>query len=508
MRPLNRIITNTLAQYIRTIINLVLTLYSSRLILDSLGVEDYGIYALVAGVIGMLSFFTNSLVSSTQRFLSVSQGKKNITELNKIFNNCLILHILIGVGIVIILSSMGPLLFKSVLNIPFARIEAAKVLYLQVIGMVYISFVSSPFRALLVSRENIVYISIIDVLDGVFKVVLVFLLYIIAYDKLVIYGWILIVIQLFNLLAFSIFCYLKYEECSKPNLKEFDFSFLKKIISFTGWIVYSTCAIAVRNQGFGVVLNRVYGTAMNAAYGIGGQIAGMIAFLSASFSNAIAPQLMSAEGGGERERMWRLAAIQSKFSFLLLSILAIPTIFELNTLLKIWLVNVPEYSYLWGCMFILMQTIDQLSSGLGLANKAMGKIGLYTFVTTTPKLLIIPLSLWAFMHEVQLIAICLLFVSIETICMYLRIHLLIGKKGFVASDYCKNVILRPLIPVLCSGVVCYLICEYTHFAYRFIFTYISSIMVFIVCAYFCTLDDNEQKTINGILMKLKLNRKN
>ena len=157
MKASNRIILNTISQYIRTIINMVLSLYSSRLVLSILGVDDYGIYSLVAGVVSMLSFLTNSLVGSTQRFLSVHQGMGDMGKLREIFSNSLMLHIILGLFTSVILFAITPLLFNGFLNIPEQRMHVAKQLYILVVLMVSISFIASPYRALLVSHENIVY---------------------------------------------------------------------------------------------------------------------------------------------------------------------------------------------------------------------------------------------------------------------------------------------------------------------------------------------------------------
>lgn len=153
MRASNRIIVNTLAQYVRTIINLLLSLYSARLVLDILGVDDYGIYSLVAGVVSMLSFLTNSLVGSTQRFLSFCQGRGELERLQAVFSNSLLLHIALGLGITLTLESLAPFLFHGFLNIPEGREEAAVIVYQQVITMVYISFIAAPYRA---DRKSVV----------------------------------------------------------------------------------------------------------------------------------------------------------------------------------------------------------------------------------------------------------------------------------------------------------------------------------------------------------------
>ena len=499
MRASNRIIVNTLAQYVRTIINLLLSLYSARLVLDILGVDDYGIYSLVAGVVSMLSFLTNSLVGSTQRFLSFCQGRGELERLQAVFSNSLLLHIALGLGITLTLESLAPFLFHGFLNIPEGREEAAVIVYQQVITMVYISFIAAPYRALLVSRENIVYTSLIDVLDGVLKVFFVVLLPFIPLDSLVAYGWIIMLISLFNLLAFAIYSHRKYEECVYPCLRLFSWGYVKELFSFTGWITYSALCIALRNQGVAIVLNRVMGTAVNAAYGIGAQISGMVSFVSSSFSNAIAPQLMASEGSGNRSHMWLLAEMESKFSFLLLAMVGVPTLFEMRPLLELWLVEVPRNTVLFGSMFLMMQIVDMLTSGLGLANRAMGKIGTYTIVTYTPKLLILPLSWWVLREGGSLIVIAVLMVMVETFCMWLRIPLLRREGGFNGAAYCRAVFLKSLPPVLAGGLCCWLVCWFMDFLMTFAF----SIPLFAYTAYRYSLTALERDKVDAILVRMR-----
>lgn len=498
----SRIIVNTLAQYIRTIINMVLSLYSSRLVLELLGVDDYGVYSLVAGVVSMLSFLTNSLVGSTQRFLSVSQGKGNMQRLKEVFSNSLILHIFLGFLVVVVLGTLTPYIFDGFLNIPSGRVDVAKRLYILVILMVYASFIASPYRALLVSHENIVYTSIVDVFDGILKVVFVLLLPYSSIDKLLAYGLIMLGIQLFNLLAFMIYSHAKYEECIFPKIRLFSFSYIKELFSFTSWILYSSICITIRTQGLAVVLNKLYGTAINAAYGIGTQISGMVSFISSSFNNAIAPQLMAAEGGGDRKKMLALAEIQSKTSFLLLAMIGIPTMFEMRRLLELWLVEVPEHTMLFGCVFLAMQIVDMLSNGLGSANRAIGNIGLYTIVTFTPKLLVLPIACLILKNDGSLISVGLIMFTVEAICMFLRIFLFRNESCFSAWRYCKTVILRSFPPVIISVVICLLVQILVDSNWRFLITYLCSIIPFLVMSYAVTLNKSEKGIVKSILKKL------
>ena len=468
-----------------------------------LGIADYGIYSLIAGVVSMLSFFTNSLVGSTQRFLSVSQGKGKLDTLKVVFSNSVFLHVILGIIILVVLESLTPFLFSGFLNIPDNRLNVASIVYQMVIFMVYMSFIAAPYRALLVSRENIVYTSIVDVLNGVFKVIFVLFLSFVPFDKLAAYGCIMLFISLFDLLAVAVYGSKKYEECIFPRMKYFSIAYIRELFSFTGWITYSTLCIALRTQGFAVVLNKILGTTVNAAYGIGSQISGMVSFVSTSFTNAIAPQLMAAEGSGNRERMWNLAILQSKFSFLLMAMVGIPTIFEMNSLLSLWLVEVPPYAVLFGIMFVAMQIVDMLTSGLGLANRAIGNIALYTVITYTPKLCILPIGWILLKYNQPLWVVALIIVMIEIVCMLLRIPLLLGTKGFRATLFIKKVFICSSLPVVLSILCCSCIQQIIDSSFRFLVTFILSILLFLISTYYTSLSQVEKRKVQAIASSIK-----
>lgn len=509
MNASNRIIVNTLAQYTRTIVNLILSLYSARLVLNILGVDDYGIYALVGGVVSMLSFFTNSLVGSTQRFLSVYQGKGVIDRLKGVFASSVLLHIFLGLLVTIILETITPFLFDGFLNIPSDKIPAATIVYQQVLVMVYISFVSAPYKALLISRENIVYTSIIDVADGVLKVALVLILPFIPLSKLVAYGWIMLFISIFEFFCYSIYTHRNYPECVFPRMRHFSWPYVKELMSFTGWITYSTLCIAIRNQGLAIILNRLKGPAINASYGIGMQISGMVSFVSTSLSNAVAPQLMASEGKENRDKMLFLAEMNSKFSFLLLAMVGIPTMFELHTLLQLWLGTVPNYTMMFGCMFLSMMIIDMLTTGLATANNAVGHIGIYTFINYTPKILVVPLALVGMHFNCHIGFIVGIMIAIEALCMMLRLPQSRRIKGFTITIYLKNVFSKVVIPTIISLLICYTIHIVINSPWRIIASFAVSVPLFCMAAYHFSLSSIEKQKIDSILNRIrnKLKRK-
>ncbi len=498
MNPNNRILINTIAQYIRTILNMLLSLYSVRLIMDALGVSDYGIYSLVAGVVSLLSFVTNSLIGSTQRFLSNAQGRGDERYLKSVFSNSLLLHIVLGVVIALILASITPLLFNGYLNIPQERTYAAKIVYLQVVVMVYISFIAAPYRALLVSRENIVYTSIIDVLDGVLKVGFAIGLAYVTFDKLIAYGCIMLFIAIFNLLAFVFYSHAHYSECIFPQIKFLNRVYFKQLIGFTGWITYSAICVALRNQGLAIILNQQLGTIVNAAYGLGMQISGMISFVSTSLGNAIAPQLVAAEGEGNRQRMWQLAKVQSKFSFLLLAMIGIPTMFEMKTLLIWWLIEVPTNAVLFACTFLVMQIVDMFTIGLFGAKLAIGNLSKFILITYTPKFGILPIGWIILRYNQSLELICLILILIEFCCMLMRIPLLKNEFSFHIWPYVKEVVLRSLMPCIISFVICLIINISIDSIWRIIITYSVSLPLFAITVYSFSLTKIEQLRIKKL----------
>ena len=236
------------------------------------------------------------------------------------------------------------------------------------------------------------------------------------------------------------------------------------------------------------------GTKINAAYGIGSQISGMVSFVSSSFSTAISPQLMAAEGKQDRQHMWLLASLQSKYSFLLLAMIGVPVMFEMQPLLQIWLGRVPAYATLFGSMFILMQIVDMLTSGLGMANRAIGNIGWYTIITYTPKLFVLPVSWYLLECGTSLYVIAFLVIIVEVVCMMLRIPLLLKEKGFKARKYFVDVFIKSFPPVIVSVMACYVL-NVLNVPFRFLWTFIVSISLFMFVAYKYSLGEVERQKL-------------
>ena len=498
MEASKRLLINTVAQYLRTIINTLLSLYSTRLVLEMLGVSDYGIYNLVGSVVSMLSFVTSSMASTTQRFLSFNQRDGNQAKLIAIFSNCLIIHLLLAIFVATVLLALMPLLFNGFLNIPIERVPAARFVYIIVVMMLVVTFTTSPFRALLISRENIVYTSIVDVIDGVLKVVFVIILSSTSYDKLISYAIIMLTIQGFNLLALSIFDFIKYDECKLPRISYMNIKFCKEVSDFAGWTLYGVVCLSGRMQGVAILLNKFMGTAINAAYGLGSQINSMIIFVCESLKNAIKPQTIKAEGEGNRDKMIMLVEIESKFSFFLLSFLAIPAVFEMPVLLGLWLKDVPDYAVLFARMFMLVSICDTITTGLGTANQAVGKVRMYNLIVFTTKLLTLPLIYLVVKFGCGMWAIAVSFIIVELISSLLRIYVLNQQIKLDVLQYIKHVFLPIIIPSSICMSLCVLLTSLLDFRFRFLLTFSAVAIVYIPVVYYLGLTTKER----GILLHI------
>ncbi len=490
-----RIIVNTAAQYTRTIINVCLSLYSTRLILAALGQSDYGIYSVVGGVVAMLSFVTNALVTTTQRYLSFYHGAGNKDKIRLVFGNSMLLHILIGVIAVVVLGAIGPWVINHLLNITPERLEAALVVYYAAVLMLLLSFLTAPVRALFIARENIVYISIVDVLDGVLKLLIAIWLSHITYDRLVTYAGAMTSISLFNLLAFVIFAACRFEECHWPDLKEWNKHYIRDLSSFAGWTIYSTGCIVVRTQGIAILLNRFFGTIINASYGIALQVSGAVQFVSTSILNSMNPQIMKAEGSGNRQQMIMLAEYASKYSFLLLSFVAIPLIAEMDAVLHLWLGNVPENAAMF-CRFVLAAALcDQLTIGLGCANQAIGQIRNYSLVINTIKILTVPAAWGCLKLGYPALSVMVCYLLFEIICAIARLPFLRITAGINIRHFVHYVFLYSCCPIVAMVTTTYCVQHFLSFPYRFFVTITLTILTGIVCIWFTGLDKNEKKYI-------------
>lgn len=502
MAPERRIIANTTAQYTRTLINVCLSLYSTRLILQALGQGDFGIYSVVAGVVAMLAFMTNALSNTTQRYLSYYQGKGDQVKMYQVFGNSALLHVLTGLSILFVLSIAAYPVVHQLLSIEPERQCAATIVYFAALAMLLLSFMTAPFRALFIAHEDIIYISVVDVIDGALKVLIaIFLTHVASYDKLIVYSILMIGISVFNILALGVYGLVHYNECHLPHLREWDREHIRDLSGFVGWTIYGTGCIVARNQGIAVMLNILCGTIANAAYGIAQQVNGAVAFISSSIINAMNPQIMQAEGAGNREEMIQLAEKESKFSFLLLSLVSVPLLFEMDAVLRLWLSDVPPYASGFCRMMLLSAVLDQLSVGLTSANQAIGQIRTYTLIFYTFKLTALATTSVCVLCGVDPVAALWCLVLTELAGSLLRIILLKHQADISIRQFARNVLCRIAFPAIAITGACYISIHSITGSLRPLFTLTLGIVCGIIAIWLTALDKSEKQTLTMIIKR-------
>lgn len=496
-----KIVINTLAQHTKTILNVCMSLYSTRLILSALGNSDFGIFSLIGNMVAMLGFLTNALVITTQRHLSYYQDKDKNT-MRIIFSNSLFIHIVLGIILTIILLAVEPLLFDRFLRIERCRIDAASYVYQLMVVVLFLTFIASPFRALFIARENIVYISVIDFFDGLFKLILAFVLLHLQSDKLITYAWMITCISLFNLIAFITYAKINFKETIiLPKRSYANISSIYKILSFAGWTTYSTGCIIGRTQGMAIILNNFFGTIINTSWGIASQVSGALQFISQAILNAISPQIIKAEGNNERQRMLFLSEIGSKYSCLLLSMAAIPLFFEMPEILKLWLGYIPPQATIF-CRFILIASvIDQTTIGLGIANQAIGKIRTYSIIINTIKILTLPVAWVCLKIGLPIVSTMWCYVIVEAICAIARLPFLHFTAELSITHYINNVIFKLILPLLALTITSWVVTNIIQLPFRFVITICLSIVTCTITIWTTSISRNEKKTILNMIKK-------
>ena len=364
MSTSSRVIKNTGYLYIKMGITMFVSLYSTRLILASLGASDFGIFNVVGGAIAMLGFLNSTLANATQRFMSYAEGEGNIEKKRKIFNVSIVLHCLIALlTAVILIIAMYPF-FNGIFNINEDRVFASKIVYYSLIFSMVLTVVNVPYDAVMNAHENMLYYSIVGVFESLLKLTVALIIVRTDYDKLVLYGVLMACIPLITLSIMKIYCHRHYEECIIAPRKYWDSSLIKQISSFFGWNFLTAISSLFSAQGIGIVLNHFFGSVLNAAQGVANQVNGVLSNFSANMMKALNPVITKSAGAGNVGAMNRASIVGCKYSALLTLFFAIPLSLEVGYVLSLWLKEVPA----WSTTFIVLQLVQSII--LQMANSA------------------------------------------------------------------------------------------------------------------------------------------
>ncbi len=392
MTNAQRVIFNTAALYAKVALTTVLGLFTSRFVLAALGVVDFGLYSVIAGIMGFMAFLNSAMATSSQRHLTHELGRGDLIQLNRIFRTCFFLHASLAAVLVILGETVGLWFLSHGLNIPEARREASFWIYQFTVLATACYVIAVPYQALLTAHEALAAVSVIGVLQSLLSFLLALLIVHAPGDHLIVYVFISSIITMVMTLAQMALCRARYAEARIRTENGLDPRLTREILGFSGWSLFGSLSAVGRLQGVAFLLNIFFGPAVNAAYGIANQVGSMMTQLTQAMQQAVSPRLVKQEGAGNRKRMLELSLLSSKYGFFIALFWIIPLFVEIDTVLRLWLKNPPEHSAAFCRIILLIFLSDQLSSGFSTVVVAIGNMARYQTVIGGIHLATLPIA--------------------------------------------------------------------------------------------------------------------
>jgi O-antigen/teichoic acid export membrane protein len=449
---IRKVIKNVFYLYFRLFTVIIINLFATRVILKNLGVTDYGIFSVVGGVIVLITFFVNALVSSTQRHLSYDLTEKDNKIPNNTFNASVRIILVFSVIVIILGQILGNYIFSCFLTIPDNRIDAAFFIYQSVLIIFVIKINMIPYQSLIIAKERLGVIAFHDIFESVGKLIAAYVIILIPIDNLKSYGFLLVLNTILATSIYIYFCFVNYNEC-KLNFNTIQKLTYVKITSFAGWTSFGAFTWLIRNQGSAIILNLFLGPAINASFGIAYQISNQIINFSSNLLNAINPQIVISYGRGELHLMKSLLNASCKFSFFLFTYISIPLYFEIEYILNIWLEEVPEYTVIFSRLLIINSMIDILIGPMVTAIQATGKIKNYQIVSGLIFLLNIPVVFVLLYYEFSPDFVVYSNILFTIVVGLIRLFYLKYLLSFSFNEWIRKVLLIGIFVLILDSVI-------------------------------------------------------
>lgn len=444
-----RIAKNTLLLYVRMLFTMAVSLFTSRVILNTLGVEDYGINNVVGGIVTMFSVLSGSLSASISRFITFELGKGNLQRLKTVFSTGVNIQLGMSLLVVILAEAVGIWFLNTKMNIPVERLNAANWVFQCAILTFVLNLLSVPYNAAIIAHEKMSAFAYISVLEVTLKLIIVYMLTVSPFDRLKTYAVLLLCVGVVIRFIYGYYCKRHFEECTYHFV--FDKLILKEMTGFAGWNFLGNGAYMLNTQGVNILMNLYFGVAVNAARGVATQVDAALKQFVNNFTTAVNPQITKSYAQGDLDYMHKLVCRSAKFSAFLMMFFAVPIILETNTILTIWLKTVPDYAVIFLQWIIISSFMDTvLANSLVTSMFATGKIKRYQIIVTTVGCLVFPLSWIAFKLGFEPQVGYILYFIIYTILLFVRLYLLKDMVKLPVMMYIREVLYK-LAPVIVVG---------------------------------------------------------
>ena len=497
-----RIAKNTIFLYFRLAIVMIVNLYATRVVLDVLGVSDYGVYNVVCGFVAMFSFLNTSMANGVQRFYNFELGKGGKCTITRVYNAALIIQILLAIIILVLTETIGLWYLNTKMVISPDRIDAANWIFqFSVISLVFV-IIQIPYSAAILAYEKMNYYAIVSVVDALMKLAIVFVLPYLKGDSLIIYGFLIMLISIFNFFLYWIYCRRNFRHLLFEKI--FDKELFKSMMNFSGWNLFGSFAYILKGQGVNVLINAFFGTVVNAANGIATQVSSAIQTFSTNLVVAFKPQLTQSYAAGDHNRTEQLMLSMSKISFALMALIAIPIITEIDFILHIWLKSdIPQHTSTFTILTIISIMVGILNAPVTQVIHATGKMKKYQIATSVVICSILPIS-WVFLKlgygATSVFIITILIMAINQIVCLWVLH---STFRFNVQRYIRDV----LLPCLTITIIPLLTVSYLRYmmpssAWRFIFITFVNLLI-IAVLFYLTMNRSEKNTVKSVIIKLK-----
>ena len=499
-----RITRNTIMLYLRQLLILFVSLYTVRVVLDQLGVVDYGIYSVIGGLVALSAFLPYSLAQATQRFIAFALGENDLERLKRTFSVNLVLYAVIAFVSFVVLQSAGLWFVKNQLSLPDERYVSALNLFQYSALTFLVSVITSPFIAVIMAHEDMKFLAYISIFEALMKLAAVFFLQIIPQDKLEFYGLAILIASLVNATLYIITCVYRYDEC---QLRKFywDFRLLKEIIAFTGWTIFGAMSTIVRTHAITILLNQSFNPTVVAARTISVQIASQISSLSVNFNSSISPPIIKAYAADQHAEMHDLIIGGSKITFFLLWVLALPLIIEMELIIRIWLVSVPKDAVLFSQLAIVEALILSISLPLTAAARAPGKMKAYEIILGSIQIAIFITSWIVISNGAAAYSVFVVAIYANILMFAVRLFLVKLLTGLPITNFLRHTVLPAAIVVLLTYIPIYVLNELMkETIYNSAIIIITSVFLSTITMYRVGLDENMRgKVLTAVKLRLR-----
>lgn len=448
-----RIAKNTIILYFRMVLLMAINLYVSRVVLDALGVEDFGVYHVVGGFVALFSIFSGSLGAAISRFITFELGKKNEERLREIFSASVTVQLFLILLILFLCETIGLWFFNAKMEIPSNRVGIAFWCFQFSIITFAVNLLSVPYNACIIAHEKMSAFAYIGLLEGLGRLLIAWGLLIYGGDKLFLYALMLMILSVSVRLIYGVYCKKNFSECKFSVCR--NRALFKEIFAFSGWNFIGAATDPLCFHGRNILLNLFFGPALNAAYGLAMQVNSAVHSFSSNFMTAIKPQIIKTYAEGDKDYLYKLLFWGAKLSFFPLVVMAVPIIFNVEFVLNLWLKNVPDYTPIFVILTLVNVMSESISQPLVVAMLATGKIRNYQIVVGGMALMNVPAAYVWLRCGGSPICIFIVSIVISQLCFYLRLYMLRGMISLPVKEFFFKVYVRAIFVLLISLLIPY-----------------------------------------------------